>query len=401
MAAEAAKGLDALKPPQSGANSLIARGGGKNPRQSDAQKFYRGRSRLRAIAELLARKHEWKLAREYFAREAALEAKIPADTTILSTAEQPRQVEPLIRIADMFAEAGEWRNAATAYHRAWEISQTNSVPLYLEGRALVEAGDKQAGQKLIDRAAMLPLSQGEPRQRLAEALQQRGLEHEAREQWELILRIGSENLQRGQNDWAVQEAARVVGNAVEKSDPARAAMLWQRLLVRPGGSRGAGSYVDIANQIHKCRAIGLLDQGHIARAFPEIELARAARPGDTELAVLVWPKLVNHKQQAEAETLFAAVYNAIDQVCQVFPNSSQHHHDLAALSVGCNHRLNDGLAHAAAAVRLAPENMTYLSTLAGIHDRSGDRAAAIELVRKALEREPGNVQLKELLQTFE
>jgi hypothetical protein len=68
---------------------------------------------------------------------------------------------------------------------------------------------------------------------------------------------------------------------------------------------------------------------------------------------------------------------------------------------GCNHRLDDGLAHATAAVRLAPKDRAYLGTLAGIHDRAGNRQASIELVKGALEREPGNLRLKELLRTFE
>ena len=227
-----------------------------------------------------------------------------------------------MRIADLFAEDKEWRSAAEAYHKAWEVSKTNAAPLYLEGHALVQAGDKTAGQKLIDRAVLLPLSHGEPRQRLAEALAERGLEREAMEQWELILRIGSENLQRGPNDWAVQEANRIVGNFVENSDPGRTARLWQRCLVQPGGGRDTVGYADIANQIHKCRAIDLLERGRTEPALREIELARTGRPGDTDLVERVWPKLHTAETKAAAENLFDEVSRAHEQTLLAFPHSA-------------------------------------------------------------------------------
>jgi tetratricopeptide (TPR) repeat protein len=390
MAAEAAQGLEALKPPKS-PSSFAPAPLGKKAAPTDEQKFYKGLSRLRGIAELLALKGDHKLAREYFAKEAALTAKIVVDATLPFSAEHPRHVKPLTRIADMFAAAGEWRSAAAAYHKAWEASKTNAAPLYLEGRSLVLAGDKQAGQKLIDRAVMLPLSHGEPRQQLAKALQERGLQREALEQWELLLRVGSETLQRGPNDWAVHEAARVVGNSVEDSDPGRAAMLWERCLVRPGGGRDAESYADIANQIHKLRAVALLEDGHTAEAEQEIELARVAMPGDTDLVERVWPKL-SAANKAAAEKLFDRVYRSVQQVCQSFPNSARHHNDLARLSVRCNHHLDDALTHASEAARLAPDRLPYLATLADLHFRRGDRAKAIELAKTLLKREPQNAR---------
>src|SRR5207248_1901089 len=64
------------------------------------------------------------------------------------------------------------------------------APLFLQGWALVQAGQKQEGEKLMKLARWLPLANGEARYLLTEAMTKRGLNDLALREQELTARVG-------------------------------------------------------------------------------------------------------------------------------------------------------------------------------------------------------------------
>jgi tetratricopeptide (TPR) repeat protein len=305
----------------------------------------------------------------------------------------------------MHAAEKEWPRAAQTYHEAWQYSKTNSVALYLHGHALVQAGRADEGRPILSRAKLLPLADTQERRRLAEALEKRGLKLEATEQWELILRLGAFEGWRSE-DWAVREAARQLGNqAAANEQSGRAASLWQQslfyMLKTSAGMPDLAMYADIVNKIHRHKARDLLGRGKVDEAVREIELARAAHPGDVDLVESTFPQLLKVGRVEVADKLFNDVYQSYEQVCHDFPNAARHHNNVAWLSARCNRRLDDALVHARRAVELRPDRAGYFHTLAEVHIRRGERSEAIAAAKRGLEREPQSAQLKEQLQRFE
>jgi len=240
---------------------------------------------------------------------------------------------------------------------------------------------------------------------LAETLEKRGLHDAAIEQWKLILRLGDFVDWDVSESWNFTEAAREVGNELIHTDRMWSAVLHQRALlsVLGTGSRylDIDSYISVVHVIHATRAFGLLEAGRLDEAEREAEQAQAAIPGGIGLVELLMVKFAAAGRPAAGERLFDTSWDAGTKICRDFPRSARHHHDLAALAVRCQRRLDDALAHALEAVRLKPENVAHLDTLAEIRFSHGEREEAVALAKRAVEREPNNTHLKQQLRRFQ
>lgn len=312
----------------------------------------------------------------------------------------PRKVAPWWHMGDAFARSGEWRKAATAYNRAWQLNRRNAVPLYLQGFALKKAGDAK-GQKLIDLALTMPLADSVKRRELAEIMEQQGEKEAALAQQELILRLGVDEFWEGDNDWAIRYAERAVASQVESAEPLRAASLRQLAIMYAlktnSGYTEAGEYLVAVHQIHRTRAIGLLRAGRVDEAMKELTAAQRARPDDVDLVLQAFPLLIASRKDAAADALFAVAFETLDGACRDFPRFAGRHHDLARLCFRTGRQPGDAEQHALAAVKLDSSNFTYVLTLADVYDLKGERIKAVTVLQEAIRRNPHQSELRQRL----
>lgn len=348
--------------------------------------------RCSAIGELAAIRGNKDLAKEYLKKSAELSKGTP-------------DVSALLRLGDLLAEEQAWSDAAAAYDLAWQRDVTAPLPLYLQGRALVQAGDEVRGRQLLHRANLLPLADSQRRRELAEGLEWRGLIEEAVEQRELVFRFGAGGNWAGNDDQSFREAARRIGDHLELKDPRRAAILWERVLFGVMRTNSyfwdRSDYIKMFSLVHKVRARGLLKEGKADEALRELDLAVTAKQGDVLLVEQLLPELMAADRQDAAEKLFADTFAKLAGICEEFPKSAMYHNELAWLAARNDRRLDDALTHAQEAVRLRPEAANYLDTLAEVHFRRGDRDEAVILTRQLIEREPQNKHFQEQLRRFQ
>src|SRR5207248_6005144 len=89
---------------------------------------------------------------------------------------------------DHLAGKKNWTEAAEAYGSAWEKQRGAPLALYLRGWALVQAGKKQDGERLMDQSHWLPLGDPVVRLEFARELSLRGQPEAARRERDLIVK---------------------------------------------------------------------------------------------------------------------------------------------------------------------------------------------------------------------
>lgn len=272
---------------------------------------------LTALGETCLVRGDSRLAESYFQRAA----------------EAAPSVGVLVQLGDLAARRNDWREAARWYAKAWDADRGDPTALFLQGRALVEAGRESDGRPLIDAAKLLPLGNAETRHAMAETLYNRGLTEEAVRQWQVVVRTGE------LRSWAVAEAAKRLGTFHAGRDDLAAARYWQWPLLRclrtSSTIVSVQGYLETTHRIHKARARGLLAAGRVEEALREIDLSLASLPGETALAIELVPLLRKAGRGAEADDLFEKVFAVNQRVCEDFPKATHYHEELARLAAQC------------------------------------------------------------------
>lgn len=343
---------------------------------------------LTAVADAAIDREAWDVARS---------ARVQLATDGTST-------DAYLQVGDVESKRGDWEAAADWYGRAREVDPRNPLATLLQGLALVKAGRDAEGQRLIELGRILPLSRTSIRSTLANELDDRGFEDEARREWELILRVGSQGTMEGTEPWPMQLSFALLGNAISDDEPLRAADCWQRYLFYMLQSNAAFTetrrYHGISHLHHRGRATGLAESGEFDAAVEEARRAHAAWPGNIELALTLVPLLDEAGRKREAETVFELVDATAVARVAAFPESPGPRNDLAWLRAKCDRKLDEALADSDRAVAAEPESSAYVDTLAEVHFRRGNVERAIELAERCLELDPDGEHYRQQLDRF-
>jgi len=329
--------------------------------------------------------------------EAAAAAGRPEleEKYLVRAAEKATQPGPLLRLGDILAGRKAWKEAAQRYRQAWDKDRSQPLPLFLQGKALVQAGQQQEGAKLQEFAHWLPLGSERVRYQFAKALEERGYSDDAQRERDLVLRVGI------LEDWAVNETLRHLAYAaMHKKDFQRAADLFEKFRLRCMRTDvyfiEFSAHVQVPALVHQCRARAYLHEGKIDEAKKEVQLCLTLTPGNVNLPIRLVGDLERAGRKQEADELFQQVFAIHDKLCKDHPSSSSSLNTLAWLCACCRRQLDRGLEVAETAVRLAPQ-AAYLDTLAEVYFQRGNQAKALELTKRCLELEPKNAYFQRQL----
>jgi tetratricopeptide (TPR) repeat protein len=372
--------------------------GGRRPAESQAAEDVPWQATVAAAAEYVRNRRQvprekWMaaLAETCLLHGDQQQAKRYLESTALTSAESALQV------GDLCAEQGDWLQAAHWYGQAWKIADPEPLGLYLQGQALVRAGQVEQGHRLQEDALLVPLATRK-RHELAKGMKERGYVDEAIEQWRLVTRTGPFR------DWYVVDASKDLGNALNGVDYLEAAAQWESMLLSCLKTSSAfvkiEGYVQIPHLIHKTRARGLLATGRTEEAIEELRLSHAIWPTNVSLVEDMVPLLDAAGGNEAGDELFTATFERLQRICDDFPQSATHHNNLAWMSARCDRELDNALKHALRAVQLDPDNCAYLDTLAEVHFRRGNVREAIRYARQCLEADPDNEHYQQQMDRF-
>jgi tetratricopeptide (TPR) repeat protein len=338
----------------------------------------------------------WLLAVAETCRDAGLDATARDAFEKAAEAGTPAA---LLGLGDFLAGHRLWAEAAARYGRAWENDRRDPLPLFLQGWALTQAGDR-AGARLTDLAHWAPLGDEAVRQRFAAELHRRGHDEAARRERRLLLAVC------GPLSFPAGEALRDDSmEAMARKDFLKAADEQERALLRllePDVEFVEGSaYVTVPAFIHRLRALGQASAGRADEAVQEARAALELLPGNVELASGLVPALDRLGRKKEADDLFARALAVQRKRCDDYPRAAWLHNNLAWMSACCRRDLDAALEQARRAVELDPAGTGYLDTLAEVHFQRGERDQAIAAMKRCLERQPGEAYYRKQLKRFE
>ena len=131
---------------------------------------------------------------------------------------------------------------------------------------------------------------------------------------------------------------------------------------------------------------------------PEQALRTARRLTEIDPENVVWH--LNLGLMYTRANRFPAAEAAFKEACEVAPDKSWGHRELARLYLAANRQLPQAQKHAQQTVRLEPVAANYFMLSEACH-KAGDRAGALAAVSRACDLEPDNVayrRIRELLQ---
>jgi hypothetical protein len=337
-----------------------------------------------------------------------------------SLLEKADSSEALLRLGDLLAERKQWAAAAEQYRQAWqkELADDKSLPnppqlrspptgrsynplsLYLAGHALVRAGRRKEGEKLIEQSHGVLLGDCGGRYAFARALAERGHKEASHREADLLARVSDPNSYYSGSALRLLALAAAVrkdyGKAAEGNEQS---ML--RCLRADTNFVAPGAFAVVPAQIHQLRARALLAAGKDAEADKQIELALLVSPVNADLAIALVPELERRGRKKEADALFERCFGVLEKLCQDYPRCGWAHNSAAWLSACCRRNLDAALRHAQRAVELAPNNAGYLDTLAEVQFQRGDKEQAVALQKRVIELNPNRPYFRKQLRRLE
>ena len=302
---------------------------------------------------------------------------------------------------DFLMERGRHKDAAKAYYDGWLRFPNNPILLYQSGRALLAAGDKTEGHRIIVQSHWVPLGNAQMRGRFLDFLSMRGQRADLKRERDVTrMSIWYWERMRG-NVWG-----QFVRSSTILNDYDRAAIATERnlyfMMKTPGMSyvEGAG-YISVPMSTKGLRARESLRKGSRTEAFREAKEVLAVMPGHVEFLTAIVPEFEHDGKKDEAESLFRSVWAAYRKVIADYPESAWAYHSAALAAAGCQRELDTALTYAKKAVALEPDVRNYTETLAEVHFRRGEREAAVRLLQPIATLDHRSAYYKRLLERYQ
>ncbi len=311
-----------------------------------------------------------------------------------------REVNPNVPslLAEALWRSQQWAKAAATSEALWERDHEQLTALYLTGEALQRAGREDEGRQRKEQAVLLALD-SRARLNLAVGLKQHGLQEEAVQQFQIVLRTAPFE------SWEWQAAAHYLAERMQDEAPGEAAALFEQSLLDDLRTQSYlladKDYLVTPSLTHRLRAAAAVGAGQWEAADHHIQRALSALPGDTALTEHLVPPLEKAGRQQEADELFKKVLGVYAEGVQAYPDAALLHNNLAWMCARCGRRLDEAQQHAERAVALEPDNAGYIDTLAEVRFQRGDREAAVRHSRRAVQLRPDDETLQRQLDRFQ
>jgi len=318
----------------------------------------------------------------------------------LALAEVSKDSADLSSLAAAAIVKKDWNTAAELAIRAIQKDRTRAAPRYLRGYSLVQLGREKEGHELMDIALLLPLADDSDRYEFANQLEKAGLKEAARQQQDLILRIGDFS------GYEVSNLTRLLAHrASQDGDDLRAASLWERstlpCLRENTTFVDTAAYLGVPHLIHRTRARALLKMRNFPAALAELHLCEEYLPGDINLPIDMAPELRAAGRENDLIDLVNRALQRQETILAAFPNSALIHNSAAWLLARCRLKLDIALPHAQKAVELDPTSPALLDTLAETWFQLGQKDKAISIMRTCIDLEPSSERHKAQLKRFQ
>jgi tetratricopeptide (TPR) repeat protein len=369
--------------------------GGKLPAKELDALFTQAEERAKDLTQ--PQKSTWL---EGMAEAALANKRDEAAQKYLQEAAEGDTSSPRIRLGDLLADKKKWPEAAEQYRLAAEKKPNEPLPLFLQGRALVQAGKKDEGTVLIERAHALPLADESVRFQFASALDQRSLSDDANREYLLIWRVGTPD------SFASSEALRHLAyQAMSRRDFGRAADLFERFRVHCLHSQSEfvepGALLQVPTLVLHNRARALLAAGKFTEARPLMEACQDLMPENVDLTIDYITSLESAGEKVMADELYKRSLVFQEKLCEDHPRSANLHNSIAWLMACCRRDLEKAVTHGKKAVEMMPDKAGYIDTLAEAHFQRGDQAEAVALMKRCQELEPKRDYYKKQGKRFE
>ncbi len=295
---------------------------------------------------------------------------------------------PYVEWGNLLVEQGQFRDAAKRYLQGWRKFPSQPLPLFLSGKALVQAGEREEGERRIELSHWVSLGQERIRGRFLEDLVRAGEGKAAKRETELLLH----------GCWCQDyHFGNVMNQAAKASaminDFTTAELCTQRSLLMMLKTPNmyyveSVAYMSVPHDLLINRAKAALAAGQVGDAMTIARQVLAITPGHVTLVSGMVPALEKLGKKTEANELFGTVWKAYEAMLASYPDSPAARNSLALLAANCQRDLEAGLRYATEAVKAFPESVPYRETLAEILFRKGERDKALELMTKLIEEEP-------------
>lgn len=305
-----------------------------------------------------------------------------------------------IGLGDARARRNDWAGALEAWDAAESMEPGDPLVQVLRAQALVKLGKAKEAAEARALARRIPVGLEGIRSRLVQELGRRGIHDEAAEHARLLLACTLPGSYEAGNAhrYVAQDLAR--GEKFLESAKEQQLALF-RILGREISFIYPTAYVSVPALIHRLKARGLLAEGKIDQALEEMAACQKLMPRDIELPILVLDELAKKGRKTEAEKLYSSTLEAHEALISQFPECAWARNGAAWLMACCRKDLERAVAHAEKAVSLNPESPGYRDTLAEALFQKGDKAKALESIRKAVDMDPRRVYYRRQLARIE
>ncbi|MCE9530493.1 MAG: hypothetical protein K8T89_05090 [Planctomycetes bacterium] len=348
----------------------------------------------------------------------ALKDEVKSEEFLRKAAEKYPSQERWIAHGDFLMHQKKYQLAAESFAKAAKHSQNQgpdieidddsfavidpngpALPTYLQGKALLMAGDEKEAKRLIEIAHWLPLGNDVIRAKLVEELNKRDWPEMARKEANMLMKTGWYGHFSYGNvlSYLARQASR-------EKDYLLAADCYEKCVI--GCLRTGANFIEptayllVPESVRVYRARGMLAKGNFDEAIKEASASLEIMPGNVDLAVKLVPELEKQNKKKEADVIYDKVRGEYTKLVKNYPNSAFAHNSAAWIMANCRRELDAAMKHAQKATELEPKTAGYIDTLAEVHFRKGDRDKALTLMKVCAELEPKNGYFRKQLVRF-